>query len=190
MPFKIDASWRMNASEILQNEPNKDIIVKILFAVLGQIERNNWKGACHATCGVIHVLLTEEGVENNLILGEAKIEGAFFNHSWIEINGEIYDIAIGNTLIDGFESAPVLKGFDVNKKQPTKVQYGLNSGLGDDLPTEFVKSQSLGSYFDKFPAHPTLGLWISVLDAGMQIGKKYDIGKLKEKYNSVIWSVK
>lgn len=151
---------------------------------------NDWKGACHATCGVLHVLLNEQRIENELVLGEAQLGSAYFNHSWIEINRNVFDMAIGNTLIQGFHSSPVFENIDIDTQQPSQIRYGVNSGLADDTPTFFVKSQSLGAYLNKAPIHPQHGFWILVLDIGTKLGLNLNLIHLKSKYSTVSWVVR
>lgn len=184
----IKPNWRKNAEQILSNHPDKSKILNTLFAVLGQIERNDWKGACHATCSVIHVLLSEQGIQSNLVLGEAKKGVAFFNHSWIEISNEVYDVAIAHSLVPQYSNPPTIKGHDIDTTQLTAVEYGVNSGLPDDMPTVMVKQLSLSSYFANFPGHPTLGLWVAVLDAAHQLGLKLDVKQLQSKYDTTFWT--
>lgn len=186
--FTIKEKWRNNANQILASHPNKEKIIKTLFVVLGQIERNDWRGACNATCSVIHVLLSEQGVQSKLVLGEARKGSAFFNHSWIEIENAIYDLAIAHPLIDEFSTPPTIKGYNVETLLPTEIEYDVDSGLADDAPTLLVKSMSLSAYFDNFPGHSTLGLWIAVLDAANQLGLKLDLTMLQSKYSNTQWS--
>ena len=188
--FKIGKNWKQNAEKILIDTPDKEKIIRTLFAVLNQIEKNDWRGACHATCSVIFVVLSEQGVKSNLILGEAKIDPAYFNHSWIEINGEIYDLAIGHPLDGGVSYPPTIKGCNIDNTNPTEIEYGVDSGFDDDEPTKIIKSMPLTAYMDSFPLDPTLGLWVAVLDAAHQIGLKLDVVKLRKKYNDVYWKTR
>ncbi|MFT6922984.1 MAG: hypothetical protein ACJA1C_001992 [Crocinitomicaceae bacterium] len=187
--FKIEQGWRTNAESVTNGVANKDNILDTFFAVLGYVEMNDWKGACHATCGILHVLLKEQGIDNHLILGEAKNGPAVFNHSWIEIEGEVYDVAIGNALIPQFSNPPTIKGFDIETSSLTKIEYGVNSGEADDPPTKMIKSMSIGDYMEAFPGHP-LGLWMAVKDGAEKLGIKINIDEVRTKYRGVMWTVK
>ena len=185
--FTINGNWKKNSLHLLKDHSKRNEIVNTLFAVLSQIERNNWQGACHATCGVLHILLSEQEINSKLIVGEAKKGNAYFNHSWIQIEDFVYDLAISNPLVPEYGNPPTVMGYDVDTMKSSEVEYGVNSGLGDDMPTTIIKSMSLSEYFSNFPGHPTLGLWVAVLDGAQQLGLNIDLNSCQDKHSQTFW---
>ena len=186
--FQIKKHWRKNAKDILVDRPDKAAIERYLFLVLGYMEMNNWEGACHATCALLHVFLKENGIDNVLCIGEAKSGEAFFDHSWIEIDGQIYDLAIAHSHDSRFSAPPVVNGKDVETLQPTHIQYGVKSGHPDHASTTAIKTIDLSTYMSAFPIQN--GLWAVIENGFNKFGFKYDLNALKIKYQQASWTAK
>jgi hypothetical protein len=175
--------WTLNLNNNIGTIPNHQIIKTIFSSILDLTIMNNWKGACHESCGAIHILLNETGVTNTWCIGEAQVGQAFFDHSWIEINSEIFDIAICNPLQPAFKSGPVIKGIDIDTNLPTTALYGVVSGHPDDPMTAAVKSLTLSNFLANSPIHPTLGTWLLIDQvATHKLKKTLNIASLMTKY--------
>ncbi|MDI1255431.1 MAG: lasso peptide biosynthesis protein [Flavobacterium sp.] len=171
----------------IQNEKN---INGIFSNVLDIMINADWKGACHESCAALHILLNEFGISNVWLVGEAKVNEGFFDHSWIEIDSNVYDIAIFKPLKEILKNGPVINGIDIITNQPTTTQYGVKSGLPDHAMTEVFKSfTNLGEYLLGSPMHPTLGTWKMIDYVAQKLGKKLDISTLIKKYNSQYYTV-
>ncbi|MBT4291621.1 hypothetical protein HOD41_02940 [bacterium] len=92
--------WQNNAEKALAGVPRESAIRKTFFAALNFIMNSNWQGGCHAVSAVMYVLYKEQDIDCQLCLGELKSKLMFFDHSWIEIDGLIYDAAIVKTLLN------------------------------------------------------------------------------------------
>jgi hypothetical protein len=122
-------------------------------------------------------------VQNVWSIGEAKVGQGFFDHSWIEIDSDIYDIAICKPLQSKFENGPVIKGIDINTNQQTTTLYGEVSGHPDDPMTAAVKSLNLTDYLANSPIHPTLGTWFLIDQvAKHKLRTTLNIASLMTKY--------
>lgn len=90
--------WKENAKKLLPDDSRSRIIISSTFGVLEYLTASDWAGACHATSAVLHVILKEQGVDSELCIGEVrknvKTQIIYTDHSWILIDGLIYDIAI------------------------------------------------------------------------------------------------
>ena len=150
---------------------------------------NRFEGACHATSAILHVLLSEKGVENKLMCGEIGKDNVCFDHSWIEIEGRIYDIAVALPLIQAYASNPIYAGFDIVSMNAPKWEYGFSSGLPDDSGMQIVKRGSFTDYMNGAPYHKN-GLWAFVQKLGGQIGLKPSLNKMREKYRDAQWQQK
>ena len=67
-------------------------------------------GACHASSAILFILLREQGYEAVPCIGEVSKQPIVFDHSWIEINGNIIDAATSNSLIPEINLSPILLG--------------------------------------------------------------------------------
>ena len=74
---------------------------EIIMKMYEYINKNQWWGACHVCSSVLYVLLSEIGYKPNLCAGEVKCKRYLFDHSWIEIDKKIIDLAISMTLENG-----------------------------------------------------------------------------------------
>lgn len=179
-------SWRVGMQRTLRGHPHSLTITKTLMAILRYIEKTGWSGACHASSAVVFVLLREQGVGVDLCLGEALLGRTVFNHSWVELDGKVFDVAIVHTLENEILSAPVVMGRNVETGNPTEVQYGVKSGQPDDPPTAMLRETSFVDYLDEFPGHH-YGLWGLAVDLAAPLGLQLDAAELRGKYADTHW---
>lgn len=178
--------WRAGMQRALKGHPHSLAITKTLSVVLRFIDRTGWQGACHAASAVVYLLLCEQSVKAELCLGEAQHENIVFNHSWIEIDGEVYDVAIVQTLDGASRSAPVVKGINVETGQPADILYGVHSGQPDDPYAAMLRKTSFVDFLDGFPDHPS-GLWGLAADLGGPLGLRLDSAGLRERHADSRW---
>ncbi len=181
--------WKSNALQILIDNPNNESIRLIFFKTLEFIERKNWVGAGHAVSAVLYVLYSEAGLNPYLCVGEVESDRGFFDHSWIELNGRIFDVAIYKNLDNGMVFSPVINGYDIDTLEITKCNYGIRSGVGMDSSVEMIVNTPFNIYMSGFQEHKN-GLWGIVDDLGKECSLNIDIKRLKEKYSDTKWSVR
>lgn len=181
--------WEQSSRRLLEGDPRGAEIVRTCFAVLRLIQQKHWQGACHATTGVLHVLLLAQGVESRPCVGEARTPAFFFDHSWIEIDGAPYDMAVALPLDPSPPMPPVVKGVDVETGTPTVIQYGVRSGIGDYAPATFVKSMSFVGYMDGFPDHRH-GLWDVAADLGATLGLRLQVAQMRSAHADTSWLIR
>lgn len=186
-PIKL---WEMNfdkiASEIEQNENVKTIF----FSILEIIQNEKWEGACHATAAIMYVLFNELRMESQLCIGEVQYGDYIFDHSWIEINGRVYDAAVYMGLRGLLMSEPIIAGYNIDTLKKTEGKYAVSSvGGGLDFPAKVIKDKSISEYVDDFPFHED-GLWGMVSNIGVKVGIDIDVIELRKKYLSEGWKLK
>lgn len=186
---KIDR-WNKNA-DLLLNSQDKDIIHKTFFEVVNFIEKEGWGGACHATSSVLHILLKEQGIDNELYIGEVKVPTkAPYDHSWVEINEKFYDVSLFKPLnIVGKTYPPVFNGFDLNLKQNTEVEYGIETGFGYNEDASDIKNVSFNTYMLGFQAFPN-GLYGLAVMLGEKLNLSLSATQLINKYSQTQWKEK
>ena len=166
-------------------------INKIFSALLKHMIISDWQGACHESSACAFVLLSEVGVKSIWAMGEASVNDAFFDHSWIEITTKINDIAICNPMQSKFRNGPVIRGLDIETGQQTTTLYAVSSGLAFDPLTEFVRKRSLTDYLIQSPMHPAIGSWALILKIAKEsLGINLDLDVLLKKYDRICYTTK
>ena len=162
----------------VQNAGYKEDIANVLCNLNGYMNRKQWWGACHASCSTLYVALSELGYSPKLCIGEMLGQGLYFDHSWIELDGQILDIAISMTLLGGAPvSEPIVFGKNIRSGKESVIKYGV-PGRGIEGETLVVNSLPFIDYMDGFPDEKN-GLWGVVQEL---LGRKVDIPVLREKY--------
>lgn len=180
----IPKHWTTNLDSSVGEIANHETIKAVFSAILELTILNDWKGACHESCGAIHILLSEEGVENTWCIGETQVGDSLFDHSWIEIDGQVYDIAICKPLQPAFKNGAVINGTDIETNLPTTAVYGVVSGQPEDVRVSVIKSLGLSSYLANSKMHPHIGTWILIDQvAKHKLNKTLDIPSLMKKYS-------
>ena len=89
-------------------------IADVLCNLMQYMKEQQWIGACHATTAVMFVALSEMGFSPKACVGEVKDDVVgFFDHSWIELDDKIIDLACSMTLLGGQPvNAPVIFNVD------------------------------------------------------------------------------
>ena len=145
---------------VFQEEQYETDICAVITNLLRYMKKNNWIGACHATSSVLYVALSELGYSPRICYGE--IEFGILrtaDHSWIELDGKIIDLACYMTLIGGIPIAnPVILGRDVVTRRQPNIRYGISDGHGLDMQTRMFANMVFAEYMDNFPDEKN-GLW-------------------------------
>ncbi|MHB8405254.1 MAG: lasso peptide biosynthesis protein [Gammaproteobacteria bacterium] len=179
--------WVQAARNLPATSPAEYKLVKTYASVLSLVHRANWQGACHATSAVLTVLLRDQQIQAEPFLGECFHNGAFFDHSWVEVNSKIYDIAISNPLISEQRCEPVFRSYHITTKQPTQIKYGVTSGCGLEPTAAMIEAMPFSQYLSNFPQHPK-GLWgITEEVAKKELGLRTNAAKLEAAHSSIIW---
>lgn len=176
-------SYRLVANEILFEHEHKNKIHKTFFAVSDYYKNNPNPGACHLISSILHVLLKEQGIENDLCIGEVTYNnGVFFDHSWIEINEKVFDIAIQLTLQND-TNPPVYAGYDLGTGQLVESIYGITTPSGLDSDAQIVLKTPFVKYLNEYPRHKT-GAWHVVKLISKELRLMYNLPDLTNRYAS------
>lgn len=164
-----------------------DEIAETLCQLLRYMKDKNWIGACHATASVLFISLSELGYLPKLCIGEVRdqITGTLFDHSWIELDGKIIDLAVSMTLLGGLSlSAPIVFSQNIaTSKEPTCI-YGVADGRGLDAQANHTLTTPFQVYMDNYPGEKG-GLWGVVRKI---MPRKIDILTLRQKYAASPWN--
>ncbi|MEC5424282.1 lasso peptide biosynthesis protein [Virgibacillus sp. C22-A2] len=172
--------YRIIAESIPFEHEQKEKIFKTFFAVSDYNKKHPNPGACHLVSSIFHVLLNEQKIENQLCIGEVKTGSQYFDHSWIEIDDRVFDIAIQLTL-DESRNAPAYAGYDLQTEVNPERIYGSVSPTGFDRDAKQLLKTPFVKYMNEYP-HFREGAWKIVKVIGKELRLKLDINELRKKY--------
>ncbi|WFR58252.1 SEC-C domain-containing protein [Anaerocolumna sp. AGMB13025] len=126
----------------IESDDNMRIIVKSTYDF---IKENKFEGGCHLTSAIMYILLTEVGFTDlEVKTGVVENDEGRFDHSWVEYQGKKIDMAIMNTLQDGFKYPPVFLDKLIGSSELMEYKYGIDMELDSDALR--VLNQSLSDY--------------------------------------------
>ena len=153
-------------------------LARVLSNMNDYIKEKELQGACHSSSSVLYVVLSELGYTPSLMIGEVAGDKLPFDHSWIELDGKIIDLAISYTMDNGrAASEPIVLGKNIRFGTPTYLEYGIKY-LGLNGEALQVYRMPFVEYMDKYPYEKN-GLW-SVVQRVLE--KDIDIKALRDKY--------
>lgn len=181
------SKWKTSAQKLKQANNNGDKVLTTFLGLLTFLHQFDWQGACHASSAVFATLLGHQGLEVTVCLGEVSYGKIYFDHSWIEVDGKIYDVAISNTLIEGFAFPPVFCNTDLSTRKPTELMYGNPSGQGYDASASWIRNTSIAEYMGMFQGHPH-GLFGIAHVVGRSIGLKLSVDEIRKQAHKLVWT--
>ena len=159
--------------------PVADVFANLML----YIEGKRWRGACHACSSALYIALRECGLEPELCIGECRygVGGIPFDHSWIRLDGKVFDVACAMRLDTGLPiCAPVIGDIDVETGEPTDMCYGIMF-RGLDMEAQMVCELPFVDYMDGYPNERD-GLWTVV---GSCLGRAVNVSSLRRRYSNV-----
>ncbi|WP_217077764.1 YecA family protein [Clostridium baratii] len=183
--------WKENYDKLDINIDKKEELKQVLFYSYDFMIKNNWQGACHALSAIQYIVLNELELNPKLCMGVVGNSLYEFDHSWIELNNQVYDITIANCLEGVKFSEPIIASVNINTMQKTNVEHGRNRRL--DFPASAIKELTLTDYLDGFTNQPKSeipyflanGLWNLIIKFGKEVNLELNETYLKEKYSTV-----
>ncbi|PNI03458.1 hypothetical protein C1N32_16530 [Vibrio diazotrophicus] len=174
-------NWLSTIKSNVKNK-NDEIISQLYSNLLQFVVEDEYRGGCHDTSAIFHIILKELGIENVLCIGEVKTGELYFDHSWVEIDGKIYDIAICMPLEGTLWHPPVFASIDLDSKNETELGYGTHSPVGFDEPARTIAQINLGTYAlgDSNPNR----MWFMMEQFASDLGYEMDAQDLSLKYAS------
>lgn len=137
------------AKEIADREGISPVTLELYFHVLEHIADEDWHGACHSSSTVLFMVFGEHDINAEILIGDVKAPAGIFEHSWIEIDGAIYDAAVAFPDLDEGKpvGGPVFAGYDLDTGKPTANKYGIGTFDGLSQDTKTIAQLSIGTYY-------------------------------------------
>ncbi|MDI9855215.1 lasso peptide biosynthesis protein [Comamonas sp. 17RB] len=153
--FYVDATIeraKALTSQVAQGETVLAAFVALLRYVTNP-QQPDW-GACHSTSAVLFMRLKHLGMDPKLCVGEVHYGAEKFDHSWVELDGKVFDVAIcapnyGETEDTNgcFAGGPVFAGIDLGANAPATAKFGVASNLALDFAANFARKSTLWEYY-------------------------------------------
>jgi hypothetical protein len=178
--------WLKNLNGVYLSPKGVDYKAKKVFkTVLNWIIKTEYRGGCHDTSAALHMLLSEQGINSSLCIGEVKIdEKYFFDHSWVTVDDLVLDASVCMPNIGGYAFSPVFASKELQNLGIPQIYYGAKSPLGFDSEAKFVSQANLLKYSLGHPDDPNK-LWNLTKALAKEAGVKVNAGKLKKQYGAV-----
>ena len=171
-----ESTWKENFDKLNIEIDKKEELKEILFRSYEFMEKEDWKGACHAISAIQYVIFNELELNPKICIGVVGWSQEPFDHSWIEIENQVYDIAIDNTLTGVKVSEPIIAGYNIETLQKTDIKYGIEYMLDEEAM--FVKEVSITDYLDG-----NMLLWNLIFNFAKSVNLNLNLQKLREKYS-------
>lgn len=181
----IPASWGERASSWASSRPIAASFMRLVRVVARD---EQWGGACHMVGALLTVLLREQKISAELCIGLAQDSrpGALpFDHSWVEVDGEVYDIAILRPLDESWALSPVFAGKHLETGERPGLTYGVASELPPDPAAFMLLNLGFAGYMDEAP----IPLWDIASEHAVGLGLTGVTGRaLRRRHQSITWS--
>lgn len=182
--------WKERALLVGRQYLYNDKLVNTFFEVLNYSLRKHWNGACHTVSSILFIILKAQEIDCVLQLGfvETTAVPYPFCHSWITIEGEVFDIALyrANSIIETGSkyikvSSPIFQGTDLETNNPTLISFGVTSNQqSPKREYQMLSQMTLGKYMEG-PNHND-DMWIAVAEIAERINLSMNIQELKARY--------
>lgn len=171
-------TWSEVAGDVEFSNSQSVAIHKTFFLLNDDFKKNPSPGGCHLISSIMYVLFTEQGISSELCIGEVqRPNGMYFDHSWVEIDGKVFDLSIQLTL-DGERNAPVFAGYDLDTGSLTKFNYLFKcEGLG--MVASRVFRTPFLDYLDGADHAQSWGL---IEEVGNSLGLNLKTAMLRNRY--------
>ncbi|MDC6165452.1 hypothetical protein PPH93_27685 [Achromobacter xylosoxidans] len=109
-----------------------------------------YAAGCHDTSAVLYMQLRQAGLQEAdmaLCIGEVNALGSRFDHSWVEVRGQVFDVAIcAPSKSGGFAGGPVFAGEDLTINALAQAKFGVESKDRLDHDAATVYGMDLSQY--------------------------------------------
>jgi hypothetical protein len=176
------ATWLNRGRKASDGIADGQKIIKAWEVVLRFIWEHDYAGACHDTSAVLYMLFSELGLSPTLNIGEVRSPVGVFDHSWVEVDGLIFDAAVSLPQAGGEHvGGPVFASIDLETNQKTGLIYGIESGHGFGPEAILVASATFSEYA---AVQPELDIWILVVAFAGRIDIDLTFSGVQKKYGS------
>ncbi|WP_031358045.1 hypothetical protein [Caballeronia sordidicola] len=134
------------AKDVAASLPDGATLYNAFAPLLSFVVANGYFAGCHDTSAVLYMWLCQAGCREDsmaLCIGEVKGHTGRFDHSWVEVNGKVLDVAVcAPGPNGGFAGGPVFGGMDLGSNTVPRTKFGVASedALDDEAATVYGKN--------------------------------------------------
>ena len=175
----------------MEGHPQCSPIAAVYQVLYRFMEKKKVNGGCHFITALAHVLLRQAQVDSSLVAGWVLTpQGRYFTHSWNQIHGSVFDIAITRPNLHRleFRQPAVLNGIEVGNDGPlglAQCKYGVTGPSTFDEITTFVGTGTVGTYAAGLPI-----FWDLASKLELEAGIKIEGSHLAAKYKDSPWELR
>jgi len=96
------------------------------FTLLELINGLKWRGACHFASPLLCGLFRGIGLNANVYTGVVATYEGYFNHSWVEVDGKVYDATIWLQTKNLTDNAPIIANKNLDTGKETTMMFGID----------------------------------------------------------------
>jgi hypothetical protein len=182
--MNIPSRWIGNAVSLAAED--RPALVVPFLAITSHVLDTGWGGACHAVAALTYILFAEAGATAALCMGEAAFEnGVNFDHSWVEVDADVFDAAILGTH-GGYGAPPTFRSRDLETLAMPSVRYGVTTGQPPDDAAATVLATPFLRFMSRYPGHPE-GLWGVARLVAQRCGFSLSVRDLKQRHGHTGW---
>lgn len=164
-----------------------DAVTRPYSVLLHYMFEHNLRGACHSTSAVLFVLMSELGLEPTLCIGEVCAGGTYFDHSWVEFNGKVFDVAVCLPDPRGAEvGGPIFASVSLDTGAASTINFAYyREGLGADALASFNNTLDGYAQVQRTESGAGPDIWQTIAFLAPQIGLTCTVPDLIAKYGAV-----
>lgn len=189
----LDVGWRPGAArrartigDAVGEHPQRVQIFRVFQMLHTFMNRWDVNGGCHLLSMMANVLLSEFGVPSALRVGLVKGPLGTFSHSWVEIDGKPFDLAISrpNLHRSDWGCPAVINGLEFATGRPTRLTYGVPGML--DPEAEMIATGTISNWADRAP-DPDWP-WTRIVELGVELALPLSREALRSRHGDRQWS--
>lgn len=172
--------------------PLKAEVVLTLSLLHGLLNLDDaFHGASYLITAIGHILLAEQRIPSTPCMGLVGHRNGRFDHSWLEMKGAIYDLAIEYPRDARAKQPMVVAGLHLDGTRP-EILYGLDPKPFETPPHpdgDEARTRSLSQYIDTVSS---LGapVWSMLAELGSGRNLQLDAEQLRKKYAKTPWTLR
>jgi hypothetical protein len=187
-----DAFAQLTAETIdwaMRDHPQREVTAKVFYGLCRFMNAWEVNGGCHVLSMMAYVLLREVGVDSTLNAGWARAPWGAFTHSWTELDGRPFDIAISRPNLHRRElrSPAVVYGVEVGSRNPTRITYGV-PGPALDEETFRIATGTVSSWANRAPIPDWP--WDRLVEVGAEMGLTLSREGLRAAHSKAPWRLR
>ena len=195
------ALWNKNINLITEEEHIDSRIAKVFSSLLYFLYQAKWTGACHGVSAILYLIYSELGFKPELCTGIICRDIWMSGHSWIEMNGKVYDAACFFPVEGCPKIMPVFNGLEVDTMKASSTAYGVSvpSSMAADVQMMLDKNTTLPKVLNgEYENIAGASLWNVVDNICLLAGinsifnvtdEFFDTTGLTEKYEEIHWNL-